>query len=232
MKITLDEMVRTGFHYGHQTKKWNPKMAPYIYMEKNNIHIIDLVQSYFFLKKILKFLTYEASQGKTFLFVGTKKQMSRLIATSALQSNSFYVNQRWLGGMLTNWKTIQSSINKLNRLQKINFDNYSKKEIASLKKEKERLQKYLGGLKTMSKLPDVVIIIGQKEELNAVHECKKLGLRTITILDTDCDPNLADLFIPGNDDSIASIKLILEEFVIAIQNGKKIFNYKNLKSAS
>ncbi len=232
MKLTLEEMVKTGFHYGHQTKKWNPKMAPYIYMEKNNIHIIDLVQSYFFLKKTLKFLTLEASQGKTFLFVGTKKQMSRLIAKSALEANSFYVNQRWLGGMLTNWKTIQASINKLNNLQKLNIDGYSKKEAAALKKEKDRLQKYLGGLKKMSKLPDVVIIIGQKEELNAVRECRKLGVRTITILDTDCDPTLADFFVPGNDDSIASIQLILDEFVLAIQNGKKLYNYKNLKNVN
>lgn len=223
MITKIDEMVKTGVHFGHQAKKWNPKMAPYIYAEKNGIHIIDLIQTYFFLKKTTNFLTAEASQGKTFLFVGTKKQASRLIAKVALSCNSFYVNQRWLGGMLTNWKTIKTSIEKLNHLQNLDFSNYSKKEIASFRKEKERLQKYLGGLKNMGSIPDVVIIVGQPDEINAVRECQKLGLRSVTILDTDCDPTLADLFVPANDDSVASLQLILTEFVEAIQKGQKQF---------
>ena len=221
MITKIDEMVKTGVHFGHQAKKWNPKMAPYIYAEKNGIHIIDLIQTYFFLKNTVNFLKSEASQGKTFLFVGTKKQASRLIAKVALSCDSFYVNQRWLGGMLTNWKTIKTSIEKLNQLQNLDFSNYSKKEIANLKKEKERLQKYLGGLKNMASIPDVVIIVGQPDELNAVRECQKLGLRSITILDTDCDPTLADLFVPANDDSVASLQLILAEFVDAIKKGQK-----------
>lgn len=221
MITKIDEMVKTGVHFGHQAKKWNPKMAPYIYAEKNGIHIIDLIQTYFFLKNTVKFLTSEASQGKTFLFVGTKKQASRLIAKVALSCNSFYVNQRWLGGMLTNWKTIKTSIEKLNELQNLDLSNYSKKEIANFKKEKERLQKYLGGLKNMTSIPDVVIIVGQPEEINAVRECQKLGLRSVTILDTDCDPTLADLFVPANDDSVASLQFVLTEFVEAIKKGQK-----------
>lgn len=223
MLTKIDEMVKTGVHFGHQAKKWNPKMAPYIYAEKNGIHIIDLVQTYFFLKKACNFVTAEAAQGKTFLFVGTKKQASRLIAKVALNCDSFYVNQRWLGGMLTNWRTIKTSIEKLNELQNLDFSNYSKKEIANLKKEKERLQKYLGGLKNMTSIPDVVIIIGQPEELNAVRECQKLGLRSVTILDTDCDPTLADLFVPANDDSVACLQIILNEFVDSIKQGQKQF---------
>jgi small subunit ribosomal protein S2 len=228
----IDEMVKTGVHFGHQAKKWNPKMAPYIYAEKNGIHIIDLVQTYFFLKKACNFLTNEAAQGKTFLFVGTKKQASRLIAKVALNCDSFYVNQRWLGGMLTNWRTIKTSIDKLNQLQTLDFSNYSKKEIANLKKEKERLQKYLGGLKTMTSIPDVVIIVGQPEELNAVRECQKLGLRSVTILDTDCDPTLADLFVPANDDSVACLQILLDEFVDAIKKGQKQFQETQKKRIS
>lgn len=223
MITKIDEMVKTGVHFGHQAKKWNPKMAPYIYAEKNGIHIIDLIQTYFFLKKASSFLTTEAAQGKTFLFVGTKKQASRLIAKIALNCDSFFVNQRWLGGMLTNWRTIKTSIEKLNQLQNLDLSNYSKKEIANFTKEKERLQKYLGGLKNMTSIPDVVIIVGQPEEINAVRECQKLGLRSVTILDTDCDPTLADLFVPANDDSVASLQLILNEFVDSIKKGQKQF---------
>jgi len=229
MITKIDEMVKTGVHFGHQAKKWNPKMAPYIYAEKNGIHIIDLIQTYFFLKSTANFLTSEASQGKTFLFVGTKKQASRLIAKVALSCDSFYVNQRWLGGMLTNWKTIKTSIKKLNELQTLDFSKYSKKEVANFKKEKERLQKYLGGLKNMATIPDVVIIVGQPDEINAVRECQKLGLRSVTILDTDCDPTLADLFVPANDDSVASLQLILSEFVEAITRGQKQFIEKQKK---
>ena len=170
-------------------------------------------------------MTESAAQGKKFLFVGTKKQAFKLVAQAALQCDSHFVNQRWLGGMLTNWKTIKSSITKLNELElkeKNNeFASLPKKQAATYRKEKERLQKYLSGLQTMSSIPDIVIIIGQLEEMNAVKECQKLNLRSITILDTDCDPMLADLFIPANDDSVSSLKIILNEFVQAITLGKK-----------
>ena len=232
MTASIDEMVQAGMHFGHQARKWNPKMAPYIYAERKGIHIIDLIQSSFYLKQCSQFLTQAASEGKTVLFVGTKKQASRLIAKAALQSDSFFVNQRWLGGMLTNWRTIKTSINKLNQLESKNLDILPKKEIATYKKQKERLQKYLGGLKNMTSIPDVVIIVGQPEELNAVYECQKLGVRSITILDTDCDPTLADLFVPANDDSVASLQIILNEFIDAIQKGQKQYTESDKKQFS
>lgn len=233
MAISIDEMARVGMHFGHQARKWNPKMAQYIYTERNGIHIIDLIQTYSHLKQVSEFLVEASSQGKTFLFVGTKKQASRIIAKTALQCNSFYVNQRWLGGMLTNWKTIQASINKLNEFEfqekHGELEKLPKKEAANYKKEKDRLHKYLGGLQNMLSIPDVVIIVGQPEELNAVYECKKLGITSITLLDTDCDPTLADLFIPANDDSVASIQLILNEFLCSIQQGQKQYVEKRKK---
>lgn len=232
MVTTIDEMVQVGMHFGHQARKWNPKMAPYIYAERNGIHIIDLIQTYYHLKKSNQFLSDAAAQGKKFLFVGTKKQATKLIAKVALQCDSYYVNQRWLGGMLTNWKTIKSSIAKLNQLEAREksgeLANLPKKEAASCKKEKDRLQKYLGGLKNMASIPDVVIIVGQLEEMNAVRECQKLGIRSITILDTDCNPTLADLFIPANDDSVASLQLILNSFLDSIRQGQKLSVEKKL----
>jgi small subunit ribosomal protein S2 len=233
MTTTIEEMVKAGMHFGHQVRKWNPKMAPYIYAERNGNHIIDLIQTFSHLKKVSEFLTNSAVENKKFLFVGTKKQATRLIEKTAIQCDSFFVNERWLGGMLTNWKTIKSSINKLNKLQMQekygNLSTLPKKEAALAKKENERLQKYLGGLKKMSSLPDVVIIIGQLEEMNAVLECRKLGIRSITILDTDCNPTLADLFIPANDDSVASLTILLREFLEAIQTGQKIYQEKQKK---
>nr|YP_009367767.1 ribosomal protein S2 [Neodangemannia microcystis]ARK14790.1 ribosomal protein S2 [Neodangemannia microcystis] len=224
MDTTIESMIQVGMHFGHQSRKWNPKMAPFIYVERNGVHIIDLIQTYAYLKQVCKFLSDASANGKTFLFVGTKKQASGLIAKVASECNSYYVNQRWLGGMLTNFQTIKSSIDKLNTLEKQEqagqLDLLPKKEAAFARKEKARLQKYLGGLKNMKALPDIVIIVGQLDELNAVAECRKLGIRSITILDTDCDPSLADLFVPANDDSVASIQLILTQFLRAILKTK------------
>lgn len=230
MRQILQKMIQAGVHFGHPKDQWNPKMLPYIYKEKNGIHIIDIVQTWFYLKKISKFLEESSSQGKQILFVGTKKQASKIIQLTALESESFFVNERWLGGLLTNWMTIQKSINKLNYLEKKeNFENFSKKDRVKIEKQKSRLEKYMGGLKTMTKLPDIVIIVGQRKELNAVKECKRLGIRTITLLDTNCNPMLADLFIPANDDSISSIKLILTELSKSIKVGRKIYQQKNQK---
>lgn len=201
-------------------------MAPYIYTERNGIHIIDLIQTYTHYCQVCSFLKESAASGKTFLFVGTKKQGSKLVAKAALSCNSFYVNQRWLGGMLTNWKTIQGSLNKFIELEKKadrgDFLTYSKKEAAKFLKQKERFQTYLGGLKGMTRIPDIVIIVGQTEEIHAVYECKKLGISSVTILDTDCDPSLADYFIPANDDSIASVQFLLTGFLEAINTGKEL----------
>ena len=232
MSISIKTLINKGLHFGHPKRAWNPKMTPYIYTEQNNIHIIDLIQTYSHLRQTLKFLADSTAQGKTLLFVGTKKQASKLVAETAKKCNSFFVNERWLGGLLTNWFTIRKSISKLKEIEiqeKNNlFLNLSKKEIIKIKKEKERLEKYLGGVKKMLHLPDIVIIIDQQREINAVLECQKLGIRSITILDTNGDPSLADLFIPANDDSITSLNFILNEFLKYIQYGQKKFNnYRN-----
>ncbi len=226
MAVTIDEMVEMGLHFGHQARKWNPKMAPYIYTKRNGVHIIDLIQTCVHIKQAVGFLTESAAQGKTFLFVGTKKQAAGLIAKAASESNSFYVNQRWLGGMLTNWSTMKLSIAKLKELETRErdggLDRLPKKEAALCKKQKERLEKYLGGVKDMIRLPDVVVIVGQPEEMNAVRECRKLGIRSITVLDTNCDPTVADLLVPANDDSVTSLRFLLQLFSDAIAKGQNL----------
>ena len=223
--ITLEQMLDAGVHFGHQVRRWNPKMEPFIYGERNGIHIIDIVQTLSCLEEISEFLTKEASQGKTILFVGTKRQAAPIIQTAAIESNSYYVNQRWLGGMLTNWSTMTTCIDKLKTIEKQDemgvLANLPKKEVALINKRREKLEKFFGGIKTMPKQPDIVILVGQPREMNAVLECNKLGIRTITILDTNCDPSLADLFIPANDDSIRSLELILGELTEAIKKGQK-----------
>ena len=236
MVITIDEMVQMGLHFGHHARKWNPKMAPYIHSKRNGVHIIDLIQTYFYLKKASQFLTESAAQGKTFLFVGTKKQATRLISKAAIESQSFYINQRWLGGMLSNWDTMKTSITRLNELEMHEkyggFEKLPKKEAALLRKQKERLEKYLGGVKKMGWIPDILIIVGQPDEMNAVRECRKLGRRSLTILDTDCDPSLADLFIPANDDSVPSLTFLLNSFVEAIGKGRTLFEERREEIAS
>lgn len=232
MVINIKTMIQKGLHFGHSRQSWNPKMTPYIYTEQNNIHIIDLVQTYSHLRQALKFLMDSTAQGKTILFVGTKRQASKLVIEVAEKCNSFFVTERWLGGLLTNWSTVRKSILKLNELEAREKDNYflklPKKEATKLRKEKQRLNKYLGGLKKMVYLPDIVVIIDQKREMNAVLECRKLGIRNITILDTNGDPSLADLFIPANDDSITALRFILNEFLKYICHGQKKFdNYKS-----
>ena len=223
--ITLEQMLDAGVHFGHQVRRWNPKMEPFIYGERNGIHIIDIVQTLSCLEEISEFLTKEASQGKTILFVGTKRQAAPIIQTAAIESNSYFVNQRWLGGMLTNWSTMTTCIDKLKTIEKQDemgvLANLPKKEVALINKRREKLEKFFGGIKTMSKQPDIVILVGQPREMNAVLECNKLGIRTITILDTNCDQSLADLFIPANDDSIRSVELILGELTEAIKKGQK-----------
>lgn len=227
MAVTIDKMFQMGLHLGHQSKQVNPKMSPYICGKKRGEHVIDLVQTYFFLKKASRFLAKSASQKKTFLFVSRKKQLTELIATIAPKCNSFYVNQRWLGGLLTNWETVKKSLDKLayfERQEKSGIlANLSKKELASWKRQKDRLNRELGGLRGMVRLPDVVIVIGQPESINAVRECRKLGIPNLTILDTNCDPTLADIFIPANDDSVTSLRFLLTTFVRAIQRGQSRF---------
>ena len=222
--ITLAQLLEAGVHFGHKAYRWNPKMFPYIYTERNNIHILDLVQSAQLLKEASNYVQSAAEQKKTFLFIGTKRQASTVIAQEAKRCNSYYINHRWLGGMLTNWTTMVACIDKLKKIEKQEENGVlltlPKKESSQLQKRKEKLEKFFGGLKTMTKLPDIVILVGQPNELNAVRECNKLGIRTITLLDTNCDPSLADLVIPGNDDSIRSVELILMELKEAILKGQ------------
>ena len=221
--ITLAQLLEAGVHFGHKSYRWNPKMFPYIYTERNNIHILDLVQSAQLLKEANLYVQSAAEKNKTFLFVGTKRQASSLIAQEAKRCNSYYVNHRWLGGMLTNWVTLKSRIERLKTLEKEEADQVfnllPKKEASLRRKELEKLRKYLNGVKDMERLPDVAIVVDQKRELTAIRECRKLGIPVISILDTNCDPDLVDIPIPGNDDAVRSIKLILKSLTDSINLG-------------
>ena len=227
-EITLAQFLDAGVHFGHKAYRWNPKMFPYIYTERSNIHILDLVQSAQLLKQANKYVRLKAEKGNTFLFVGTKRQASSLIAQEAKNCGSYYVNHRWLGGMLTNWVTLKSRIERLKVLEKeeadLVFDLLPKKEASLRKKELEKLRKHLNGIKNMSQLPDVVIIVDQKREITAVKECRKLGIPIVSILDTNCDPDLVDVPIPGNDDAVRSIKLILQSLSENIKVGQMNLN--------
>jgi small subunit ribosomal protein S2 len=222
--ISLSQLLEAGVHFGHKSYRWNPKMFPYIYSEVNNIHILDLVQSATLLKEANRELQLAASEGKTFLFVGTKRQASTLIAQEAKRCESYYVNHRWLGGMLTNWTTLKERIVRLKSLEQQEADNtfdlLTKKEASLRRKELEKLRTHLDGIKSMDKLPDIAIIIDQKREMTAIRECRKLGIPIVSILDTNCDPDLIDIPIPGNDDAVRSIKLILKSLTDSIVTGK------------
>lgn len=223
-EITLAQLLDAGVHFGHKAYRWNPKMFPYIYTERNNIHILDLVQSAQLLKEANSYVQLAAEQNKTFLFIGTKRQASTLIAQEAQRCNSYYVNHRWLGGMLTNWVTLKSRISRLKELEEQEADQVfnllPKKEASLRRKELDKLRKHLGGVKTMEAIPDVAIVIDQKRELTAIRECRKLGIPVVSILDTNCDPDLVDIPIPGNDDAVRSIKLILKSLTDSINSGK------------
>jgi len=222
--ISLSQLLEAGVHFGHKAYRWNPKMFPYIYSEVNNIHILDLVQSATLLKEANKELQLAASEGKTFLFIGTKRQASTLIAQEAKRCESYYVNHRWLGGMLTNWTTLKERIERLKNLEQQEADNtfdlLTKKEASLRRKELQKLRKHLDGIKSMEKLPDIAIVIDQKREMTAIRECRKLGIPIVSILDTNCDPDLIDIPIPGNDDAVRSIKLILKSLTDSIIMGK------------
>nr|YP_010851021.1 ribosomal protein S2 [Aphanocladia stichidiosa]WGH13959.1 ribosomal protein S2 [Aphanocladia stichidiosa] len=224
--VSLEELLEAGVHFGHQSRRWNPKMFPYIYTERNSIHIIDLVQTAQLLNDACDFVKNSSQQGKTFLFLGTKRQAAGIIEREATRCNSFYVNQRWLGGMLTNWVTIKSRVERLNQLEQKDkeglIDNLPKKEASMVRKELDRLRKHLNGIKEMKKLPDLLIIVDQKKETTAIQECIKLGVPTICMLDTNCNPDIVDVPIPANDDAIRSIKLVLSKIADAILEGKKV----------
>jgi len=223
--VAMKQLLEAGVHFGHQTRRWEPKMAEYIFQARNGIHIIDLQKTSKKLDEAYKFLKEQAEEGKTVLFVGTKKQAQECIKEAAIKCNMFYVDQRWLGGMLTNFGTIQKRIQRLKDLETMQedgtFDILPKKEVILLKKEMEKLEKNLGGIKDMDKLPGVIFLIDPKKERIAILEAKKLGIPVIGLVDTNCSPEDVDYPIPGNDDAIRAVKLITDVMANAVIEGKQ-----------
>lgn len=227
--ISMKQLLEAGVHFGHQTRRWNPKMAEYIFTERNGIYIIDLQktvkkvdEAYFFIREV-------AANGQDVLFVGTKKQAQDSIKEEAERSGQFFVNARWLGGMLTNFKTIKKRIERLNSLKEMEdtgvFEVLPKKEVIKLKGEMEKLEKYLGGIKAMKRLPGALFIVDPRKERNAIMEARKLGIPVVAIVDTNCDPDEVDYVIPGNDDAIRAVKLIagkLADAIIEARQGEQL----------
>ena len=223
--ISMKQLLEAGVHFGHHTRRWNPKMAEYIFTERNGLYIIDLQKTIKKFDEAYNFVRDIAADGGNILFVGTKKQAADAIKEEATRCGMYYVNVRWLGGMLTNYRTIKQSIDRLRKLEKMQedgtFDMLPKKEVAKLQKEIFDLEKNLGGIKTMEQLPDAIFIVDPRKERNAVLEAKKLGIPVIAIVDTNCDPDDADYVIPGNDDAIRAIKLISSVIADAVIEGKQ-----------
>ena len=221
--VTLGELVDAGVHFGHQSSRWNPKMFPYIYAEQKGIHVIDLVQTARLLTHAYEYVKKASQQKKSFLFVGTKRQASSIIAEEAKKCGAHYINNRWLGGLLTNWSTVQKRVNYLNELAKREeageIDRLPKKEAALLRREYNKLNQNLGGIREMTQIPDVVVIVDPKREYTALLECRKLNIPVISILDTNCDPNLVNIPIPANDDAARSVRLILSSLADGILSG-------------
>ena len=223
--VSMKQLLEAGVHFGHQTRRWNPKMATYIYTERNGIYIVDLQKTVKKLEEAYNFVKDVAASGKTVLFVGTKKQAQEAIKEEATRCSMFYVNSRWLGGMLTNFKTNQSRINKLRKIEKMeadgDFDLLPKKEVIQLKAEQEKLEKNLGGIKEMKKLPSAMFVVDPRKEHIAILEAKALGIPVVAIVDTNCDPDEADYPIPGNDDAIRAVKLIASKIADAVLEGRQ-----------
>ncbi|MBR5542674.1 MAG: 30S ribosomal protein S2 [Oscillospiraceae bacterium] len=225
----MKQLLEAGVHFGHQTRRWNPKMAPYIFTERNGIYIIDLQKTVKKLEEAYFFARDIAAEGKSILFVGTKKQAQEAIKEEAERVGMYYVNARWLGGMLTNFKTMRRRIDRLNQLKKMEadgtFDLLLKKEVIKLQAEIAKLEKYLGGVKEMNKLPGAMFIVDPRKERNAIAEARRLGIPVIAIVDTNCDPEEVDYVIPGNDDAIRAIKLISQTIanaVIEARSGEQV----------
>jgi small subunit ribosomal protein S2 len=221
----MKQLLEAGVHFGHQTRRWNPKMATYIFTERNGIYIIDLQKTVKKLEEAYFFVRDTAAAGGTILFVGTKKQAQDAIKEEAERCNMFFVNARWLGGMLTNFKTMRTRITRLNQLKKMEedgtFNLLPKKEVIKLQLEIAKLEKYLGGVKEMKKLPSALFVVDPRKEKNAIAEAKKLGIPVVAIVDTNCDPDEVDYVIPGNDDAIRAIKLISSTMANAVMEGKQ-----------
>ena len=218
--ISMKQLLEAGVHFGHQTRRWNPKMAEYIYMQRNGIHIIDLQKTVGMVDSAYNEISDIVANGGTILFVGTKKQAQDAISSEAERCGMFYVNERWLGGMLTNFRTIRSRIERLKDIEKMEedgiFERLPKKEVLKLKKEQEKLQKNLGGIKEIKRIPDAIFIIDPKKERICISEAKALGIELIGICDTNCDPDELDYVIPGNDDAIRAVKLIVSKMADAV----------------
>jgi small subunit ribosomal protein S2 len=222
--IALKDLLEAGVHFGHQTKRWNPKMKAYIFGERNGIYIIDLAKTAKLFREAEQFTTNLAADGRTLLFVGTKRQAQDAVAEEAQRCGMFYVNQRWLGGLLTNFATIQRSLARLRDLEAMEtdgrYDTLSKKEIAQLEKEKRKLQKNLEGIRNMSRLPDALFVVDTKKEKIAVDEARKLKIPVIGVVDTNCDPDEVDYVIPGNDDALRAIRLFASRIADAVTSGR------------
>ena len=223
--VAMKQLLEAGVHFGHQTRRWEPKMAEYIFQARNGIHIIDLQKTSKKLDEAYSFMKEQAEEGKTFLFVGTKKQAQECIKDAAIKSNMYYVDQRWLGGMLTNFKTIQASVKKLKDLEEMSqngtFDVLPKKEVIELKKEMAKLENNLGGIKDMKELPGVMFVVDPKKERTAILEARKLNIPIVGLIDTNCNPEDVDYPIPGNDDAIRAVKLITDVMANAIIEGNQ-----------
>ena len=223
--VSMKQLLEAGVHFGHQTRRWNPKMAEYIYMERNGIYIIDLQKTVKKLEEAYNFVRDVAANGQSILFVGTKKQAAEAVKEEASRVGMYYVNARWLGGMLTNFKTMRTRIDRLAQLKKMQedgtFDMLPKKEVMKLLGEMEKLEKYLGGVKEMKKLPGALFVVDPRKEHNAIAEARKLHIPIVAIVDTNCDPDEIDYVIPANDDAIRAIRLISSTMANAVQEGRQ-----------
>lgn len=223
--ISMKQLLEAGVHFGHQTRRWNPKMAEYIFTERNGIYIIDLQKTVKKVEEAYSVMKEVAAEGKTILFVGTKKQAQEAIEEEAKRCGMFFVNQRWLGGMLTNYKTIKNRIDRLFELEKMEedgtFEVLPKKEVIQLRNEKEKLEKFLGGIKDMTDMPGALFVVDPRKERIAIKEAKILGIPVIAIVDTNCDPDDVDHVIPGNDDAIRAVKLLTATLANAVLEGKQ-----------
>ena len=224
--ISMKELLEAGVHFGHQTKRWNPKMKEYIFGERNGIYIIDLQKTLKLFKDAMRYVGEMAAQGKTVLFVGTKRQAQEAIAEEATRCEQFYVNQRWLGGLLTNMSTVQRSIKRLKELEGMaaegNWEGRAKKEVVRLERERKHLSQNLAGIKDMNGLPDVLFVIDSNKEAIAVEEARKLGISVVGVVDTNCDPDKVDYVIPGNDDALRAIRLFTNKIADAVVEGRQL----------
>jgi small subunit ribosomal protein S2 len=233
--ITMKELLEAGVHFGHQTKRWNPRMKEYIFGERNGIYIIDLQKTLKMFKEASKFVTDLTGQGKVILFVGTKRQAQDAIAEEANRCGMFYINQRWLGGLLTNWITVQKSVKRLQELDEMatdgRYDLLTKKEVIRLERERKHLQANLAGIKNMRRLPDALFVVDSNNEAIAVKEARKLGIPVVAVVDTNCDPTVVDYVIPGNDDALRAIRLFTSKISDSVVEGVQMAGDKHATDA-